>query len=504
MKRKTLGTVVLAVTMATALVACSADPGTSQGDESAVSGGTIRVGLDIEVSSVDPIGNDIGQQSSLVLANAIYEPLLMDGPRGELVPVLAESLESDDLIDWTLILRPDLTFSDGTALDAAAVIAHIERAQNSESAVAQGAQEIIEIAEVDETTVEMTLAEANATFPRYFARNLGMIGSTTATDPEGSPLGAGPYRLVSLSAGSSLTVERNPEYAGNTPAYADEIVFQFLPDTDSRYQTLAAGTVDVVWIETPSLMTQAETDGLQLALANATTATAIFNTEQAPFNDPLARRAVQTAIDRDALLQVTNQGQGALSHGPISSQSEYQTGSTYPEFDPDAARALLEQYGQPLAFAYTTDAQPEAMARATAIQQMLGDVGIEMEIDVADAATWASKLFAKDFHVIEFVTSGYGDTGSAMTMFEADSFSNFGGYANAEVSALIDQARSATTPPERSDLYNAASELIVAEAAVLFFTESPSGFIASPKIGGLPDVSDRNVISVSPGEWWIK
>ena len=60
----------------------------------------------------------------------------MDGPRGELVPVLAESLESDDLIDWTLILRPDLTFSDGTALDAAAVIAHIERAQNSESAVA--------------------------------------------------------------------------------------------------------------------------------------------------------------------------------------------------------------------------------------------------------------------------------------------------------------------------------------------------------------------------------
>ena len=83
MKRKTLGTVVLAVTMATALVACSADPGTSQGDESAVSGGTIRVGLDIEVSSVDPIGNDIGQQSSLVLANAIYEPLLMDGPRGE-------------------------------------------------------------------------------------------------------------------------------------------------------------------------------------------------------------------------------------------------------------------------------------------------------------------------------------------------------------------------------------------------------------------------------------
>ena len=129
---------------------------------------------------------------------------------------------------------------------------------------------------------------------------------------------------------------------------------------------------------------------------------------------------------------------------------------------------------------------------------------VEMEIDVADAATWASKLFAKDFHVIEFVTSGYGDTGSAMTMFEADSFSNFGGYANAEVSALIDQARSATTPQERSDLYNAASELIVAEAAVLFFTESPSGFIASPKIGGLPDVSDRNVISVSPGEWWIK
>ena len=503
-RNRSLGTTVLAVALAAALVGCTADAGTPQGDESAVSGGTIRVGLDIEISSVDPIGNDIGQQSSLLLANAIYEPLLMDGPRGELVPVLAESLESDDLIDWTLTLRPGLTFSDGTALDAAAVIAHVERAQNSESAVAQSAQEIVEMTEVDETTVEMTLAEANATFPRYFARNLGMIGSTTATDPEGTPLGAGPYRLVSLSSGSSLTVERNPEYAGDTPAYADEIIFQFLPDTDSRYQTLSAGTVDVVWIETPSLMAQAEADGLQLALANATTATAIFNTEQAPFDDPLARQAVQAAIDREALLQVTNQGQGALSNGPISSQSEYQTGSPHPEFDPDAARALLAEYGQPLSFAYTTDAQPEAMARATAIQQMLGDVGIEMEIDVADVATWGSKLFAKEFHVIEFVTSGYGDTGSAMTMFEADSVSNFGGYVNAEVSSLIDQARSALTAQERRDLYNRASELIVADAAVLFFTESPSGFIASPKIGGLPDVSDRNVISVSPGEWWIE
>ena len=126
-----------------------------------------------------------------------------------------------------------------------------------------------------------------------------------------------------------------------------------------------------------------------------------------------------------------------------------------------------------------------------------------MEVDVADVATWGSKLFAKEFHVIEFVTSGYGDTGSAMTMFEADSFSNFGGYVNDEVSSAIAQARSALTVQERSELYNKASELIVADAAVLFFTESPSGFIASTKIGGLPDVSDRNVISVSPGEWWI-
>ncbi len=501
MKRRSLGVAAMAATIAATLAACSTDTDLPQTD--AAAGGTIHIGLDIEVTSVDPVGNEIGQQSSLVLANAIYEPLFMDGPGGSLVPALAESIESEDMIGWTLTLRPELTFSDGSPLDAAAVIAHLERAQESESTVAQAAQEIVGMTEIDDSTVEMTLAAANASFPRYFARNLGMIGSVTSTDSEGAPLGAGPYRLTTLVQGSKLTVERNPVYAGDTPAYADEIVFHFLPDADSRYQSLASGTVDVAWIETPSLMNQAESDGLQLALADATTATAILNTELPPFDDPLARQAVQAAIDREALLQVTNQGRGGLADGPIASHSEYRASSTYPAFDPDEARALLAEYGKPLAFTYTTDAQPEARQRATALQQMLGDVGIEMTIDEADSATWGSKLFAKDFQAIEFVTSAYGDTGTAMSMFAEGSFSNFGGYADTEVTSLIEQARSSPDADARRNLYNRASERIVADAAVLFFTESPSGFVARPDIGGLPDVSDRNVISLSPGEWWI-
>src|SRR5690606_41942882 len=68
MKRRSLGVAVMAAAIAATLAACSTDTDPPQTD--AAAGGTVHIGLDIEVTSADPVGNEIGQQPSLVLAHA--------------------------------------------------------------------------------------------------------------------------------------------------------------------------------------------------------------------------------------------------------------------------------------------------------------------------------------------------------------------------------------------------------------------------------------------------
>src|SRR5690606_31138322 len=169
---KPLAGTALALSAAVALAGCSGPAA-----DEAVTGGTLAIGLDTDITSLDPIDNLVAHQSTLIVGNAVYEPLFLDGPEGGLVPGLAESIETDDLTDWTLTLKPGLAFSDGSPLDAEAVIAHFERMADPESTcLCQPAAAQIDSAEAaDDTTVRLTLAAPDAAFDRNLTRSLGMI-----------------------------------------------------------------------------------------------------------------------------------------------------------------------------------------------------------------------------------------------------------------------------------------------------------------------------------------
>lgn len=487
-----------------ALAACSSSDATRP-DGNPTRGGTLTIGLDTDLTSLDPADNLVTYQSTLIAGNAIYEPLFVDGPGGSLVPRLADSIKTEDLITWALIIKPDLTFSDGSPLDSAAVVAHLQRlADPASKCLCQPvAATITKLEAIDDVTVKLTLKSGNASFDRNLARALGMIASTKAKGVDAGPLGAGAFVVASTEPGASVTLERNPEYYGDE-AFVEKLVFQFLPDTDSRYQSLSAGTIDIAWVNTANLIAQARAEGHTTAIANSATATAFLNTKKAPFDDIRVRQAVQAAIDRNVLLKVADQGVGTVSDGPINSGSPYAAGTKYPDFDPDRAKTLLAEYGRRVAFRYTTDSRPQSAQRATAIQQMLGDVGIDMKIDTVDAATMDTRLFTRDFEAIEFFTSAYGQTDTAMSgIFPKDAPGNFSGYANTQVTDLIRRAASIVDQSDRGGLYREAAQIIVNEAPVLFYTESPSGFAAASRVGGVPDLSDSNVISVLPSLLWI-
>ncbi|MFI6156460.1 ABC transporter substrate-binding protein [Kitasatospora sp. NPDC051170] len=504
-----------ALAAALTLSACSASDdavsGTATGagavdDGPAVDGGTLKIGLDRPFVKLDPADSVLTSMPMMVLANALYDPLMVNGDNGAVQPYLARSFTPDaEARVWTLELRGGTKFSDGKPLDAQAVADHVARLSKPESkcACALDAAAIATTAVTGPTTVAFTLKAPDAAFPNLFTRSLGYVSEAPAGD---SPaVGSGPYTVESVQPGVSVTLTRNPSYWG-TKGHADKLLYRVLPDSDSRYQSLRSGDTDLIWTETPSQLKQASGDGLRAATGPGSTSTALFNTKAAPFDDARVRRAVQYAIDREALEKVVFLDQGSVSAGPIGSRSPYRTAAAYPAHDAAEARALLAEAGHPgLAFDYLVDSRPEAQQRATVLQQMLGEAGIRMTIKPLDNASLGTAMIQRKFQVMDFVTSMFGDTDTALTsLYQPNSPYNFTGWADTEAAAAITEGRSSADPAKRSAAYNRAAARVVGEAPMVFLTENTLGFLAGAKVAGLPDLSKRTVLNVSPALLWVK
>ncbi|MFE6668718.1 ABC transporter substrate-binding protein [Streptomyces sp. NPDC057697] len=479
---------------------------TPGGDGPAVDGGTLKVGLDRPFTKIDPADTTLTSMPVMILANALFDPLMVNDDNGAVKPFLARSFTPDtDGKVWKLELREGVRFSDGKPLDGQAVVDHVTRLSKPESkcACAVDAATIKNMKVTGPTGVTFTLTSPNATFPSLFTRSLGYVSEAPVGD--GPAIGSGPYTVESVQPGVSLTAVRNPSYWG-AKAHADKVVYRVLPDADSRYQSVRSGDADIVWTETPAQLKQASGDGLRTATGPSSTSTMLFNTQVAPFDDPRVRRAVQYAIDRESVEKVAYLGQGKVSDGPIGSASAYRRASTYPARDVAKARELLAEAGHPdLSFEYIADSRPEGQQRATAIQQMLGEAGITMTIKPVDPAANGTALMQRKFQVLDFVTSMFGDTDTALSsLFPTKAPYNFTGYADSEVDEAIARGRASMDPARRAAAYNEASKTIVEDAPVLFLTENPAGFVASSRVGGLPDLSKRSIINVSPAGLWVK
>ncbi|MFE6867910.1 ABC transporter substrate-binding protein [Kitasatospora sp. NPDC057692] len=522
MKRHTL---VLASTVCTAALAltasaCSASDDTVSGgstaagsapkdDGPAVDGGTLRIGLDRPFAKLDPAETSLTSMPLMILANALYDPLMVNGDNGAVQPYLAKAFTPNaDATAWTLELREGVTFSDGKPLDAQAVVDHVTRLAKPEAkcGCAADAATIGAMAVNSPTSVGFTLKSPNAAFPGLFTRSLGYVSEAPAA-ADAPAVGSGPYTLESVQPGVSATLVRNPSYWG-AKGHADKLVYKVLPDTDSRYQSLRSGDADLVWTETPAQLKQAAGDGLRVATGPGSTSTVLFNTKAAPFDDPRVRKALQYAVDRSAVEKVVYLDQGKVSDGPIASTSPYRAAgdASYPAHDPAKARALLAEAGHPdLSFEYLVDSRPEGQQRATVLQQMFAEAGVKMTIKPLDPAGLGTAMFQRKFQVMDFVTSMFGDTDTALaSLYAPDAPYNFTGWNSPKAGQAIAAGRGTVDPAQRARSYQEAAQEVVDDAPMIFLTENQVGFLASAKTGGLPDVSRRTVVNVSPAALWVK
>ena len=359
--------------------------------EAPLSDATIVVGAN-EIENWDPAATANAPIAGRWM-DPVYDPLVQLEQDGTYSPALALSWEFvDDGSALQMTLREGVSFHDGTAFDAEAVKANIERNLAGDSVATQMGG-ITGATVVDEYTVNIDLEPGTGVTVLYgLSQTAGRMVSPAAFDQAAtSPVGTGPFTFVSFET-TRATFERNPDWWGEPPAYKTLVVQALGAGTTEWINAILAGDIDVGRLPAPSEseLSQVQSAGdvvVETAPVGGFFDYVGFNRTRPPFDDPRVREAVLHAIDYEGV-------SAALGHAPTNQfappTAAYRADGVEDlyTYDVDRALELLEEAGYPDGFSVemVTTTFGTLTPLSQIVQEALSAIGIEVEIRTFDGA----------------------------------------------------------------------------------------------------------------------
>jgi 4-phytase/acid phosphatase/peptide/nickel transport system substrate-binding protein len=476
-------------------------------------GGTITVGLELDIAGFDPLKVGVYDTSGFMVAAALFDTLTGRDAQGKATPRLALSwTHSEDYKTWTFKLRPGVKFHDGTPFNAQAVKWNFDRQKDpaNKCRCAFYIAYINSVEVVDDLTVVYHLRDPAMMHPELVAppTQNNVFHSPSAVAAKGddynrNPVGTGPFVLKSWTGGDRIVVERNPNYWNAGHPHLDRIVFKPLPDAQSRFASLQAGEADLVWDD------EYDYDNIRKAKADKRLAVhtyigsgaqvSAFNTKVAPFDDLRVRQALVMAIDRKKMSQAVAGGLARPATNPYGDGSwvKCSDDGALP-YDPAKARELLKAYGKPVAFKAIFTATPRGRAIGQVLQQFWKQVGATMEMEQIDQASIVPRAFQRQFQLIPWRIIDLADPDPQMyANFHTGSPVALAGYSDAELDRMLERARVTSDLRSRTADYCEIGRLINHQAIWFWTFQNTYYAIAKAKLKGLPplfsgiiDVSD--------------
>jgi peptide/nickel transport system substrate-binding protein len=392
-------------------------------------------------------------------------------------PSLAESWEtSEDQLTWTFTLREGVTFHDGSEFDSADVVYSYNRIideelnnsyrfANVESVEADGPQTVV--LTVSQPTPNLLALigafKGMAILPENAAEDLDL---TTEAN------GTGPFMLESSDA-SSTVLTAYEDYWGGAPSVSG-VEFRYITEPAAALTALRNG--EVHWTDNvPPQQVSALEDDDEVELETTPSVDYWYmsmNLDRPPFDDVDVRRAIAFAVDREEVTEAARFDAARPNQTAIPEDSFFYNDYAPFERDVDQARELLSEAGveTPLTMGLmVTDEFPETITAAQVVASQLGEIGIEVEIETLDFATWLARQADGEFDA--FLLGWLGNIDPA-DFYEAqhvtDGPSNYQGYSNPEVDRLLTEAATEVDEDARKELYDQATEIIVDEVSYLY------------------------------------
>uniref|UniRef100_A0A7J3TGU8 ABC transporter substrate-binding protein n=1 Tax=Geoglobus ahangari TaxID=113653 RepID=A0A7J3TGU8_9EURY len=438
------------------------------------------------IRTVDPV-----RSGTLVKEKAmIVETLVEANPDFTLKPGLAESWEQINDTQWKFYLRKGVKFHDGTEFTADAVKWSIENALNK-SPPLKALTLIKSIEVLDKHTLLFTTENPYAAFPASLVHSsLGIVSPTSEIDDKGNiikPIGTGPFKLERFDiATGTLYLIRNDDYWSGKPRL-ERIIIKAIPDPASRAISVEKGEVDFTCDVPYGEIERLKRLGLKVELhATARVYQLTFgNLSDTPYSDVRVRKAISYAIDREAISERTLHGSAEPAVGPIMPTLWWANRNlTEYSYNPERAKELLaeagwrdvdgdgilEKDGEEFSVTlYTYPERPALQPMAEAIQAMLKDVGIKVEVRVMEYSAIEKHMTDRDMKLASYSVAMVPDPDYYFRkMFHSKGDYNKWGYSNSEMDSLLEHGLMTFDADKRKEVYDRVQEIALDEVPVIY------------------------------------
>jgi peptide/nickel transport system substrate-binding protein len=452
---------------------------------------TFIIGSPWTPESMDPL-----QAGWLVLRIGLVDTLVSVDYNADLVPGLAKSWNvSDDGLKWTIELQKGVLFHDGTSFNAEAVKFSLQRVIEKGSMFKQVPIKSIEAA--NDHTVVITTEEPFAPLPSYLSKGDTAPISKNSFNQKGEMeklIGTGPYQFDSWVPNQEVTLVKNEKYWGKVPAI-DKVIYKGIPEATTRMMMLKNGELDMARLLPADQVAELEGQpDIQVHTgAILRNRTIVLNTLKEPFDDIKVRKAMNYAIDKQAISDYVMAGIDQPAKGVFPSLSTWANPDIkgYP-YNPGEAKTMLSEAGWK-----DTDndgvldkdgkrfeinlithfERAELPPMAEVIQSQLKQIGIQVNVQVLDWGGTQALREKGDFNmyllsralgfvpdpsyylISDFHSSNTGSKGSGAY-----------GYKNPQIDQLLERGQVTMDVEKRRQIYNEVQEMIVDETPVIFIS----------------------------------
>lgn len=459
--------------------ACTRTPSTSQQQTARQSGSQEQIVLAIGGESEEGYDPTLGWGR---YGSPLFQSTLLRRDENlEIVNDLATSYSiSEDRKTWTVKIREDAEFSDGTPLTAEDVAYTFNKA--AESGGLTDVTALDTAVATDRYTVELRLKQPQSTFINRLI-TLGIVPKHAHSENYArSPIGSGPYKLVQWTEGQQLIVEANPDYYGNPPEI-QRLVFLFTEE-DAAFAAAKAGQVQVASV--PQSLAVQTIDGMKMYNVTSVDNRGLMfpyvptNQTQTPDGRPVGndvtadlaiRQAVNYAIDRKALVDGVLEGFGSPAYGPVTGLPWEEPNANLEDGQPEKAKQILaeggwedrdgdgivEKNGLKAEFDLLYPSSDSIRgALALAVAEMLKPIGIQANVQ---GKSWDEIRPISHSNVVLFGWGSHDQT-EIYNLYHSSSAqgksNNAGYYANSQIDSILDLAMGAPSEKEAIAFWQAA------------------------------------------------
>jgi peptide/nickel transport system substrate-binding protein len=442
--------------------------------------------------------------TGILYARTVFDPLAIIGADGTVQPYLAESITPNaDFTVWTVTMRPNLVFHNGTPCDAAAVAANFTLQQSS-TLTGPAVTTIADISVTSPLVVTVTMKSAWVPFDYYLAGGIGGQIAFIAepnwlkTGAQTNPIGTGPFVYQSWTPNDHFTATKNPHYWRSGYPYLDSITYKPIPDSQQLLASLQSGVVDIMHTSTAQVTASLRSNGSfgyvddsKHVAGEPDMNCLLLNLSKAPFDNLKVRQAAAMAVSSAQYAKIIDQGVSPTSDGPFVSGSPYFAPTGYPTPDMATAKQLVaevqSQTGKPVTVTIDHVPDPNTTKIAEYLQQQLQTTGMKVTLNPIQQADEINTALLGTFEAIVWRQFGAVDPDLNYIFWSPTNINsvfsiNMARNTDPNMQAALIKGRQSPNPSDRATAYQQVGKLMGSQIPYIWTDRTVWSIGAQPKV----------------------